>query len=121
MEKVRVTLQSESVSWIEQFGNAGGARLLEDVMGRLIDTLERMRAGDPRCSEIPEEKIISALYDAVQGARSFINAWPGIKATFKTDSKLSPPLAPPPPPQLPGGGSDEEDRVERSKQFKKYR
>uniref|UniRef100_A0A1I8ARQ5 FH2 domain-containing protein n=1 Tax=Steinernema glaseri TaxID=37863 RepID=A0A1I8ARQ5_9BILA len=44
MEKVRVTLQSESVSWIEQFGNAGGARLLED---------------------------------------------PGIKATFKTDSKLS--------------------------------
>ncbi|KAK0425438.1 hypothetical protein QR680_009203 [Steinernema hermaphroditum] len=88
-EKVRVTLQSESVSWIEQFGRAGGARLLEDVMRRLIETLEAIRAGDLRYSEVPEDKIISALYDAVQGARSFINAWPGIKATFKTDSKLS--------------------------------
>ncbi|KAK0417005.1 hypothetical protein QR680_012789 [Steinernema hermaphroditum] len=88
-EKVRVTLQSESVSWIEQFGKAGGARLLEDMMGRLIETLEAIRTGDLRYAEVPEEKIISALYDAVQGARSFINAWPGIKATFKTDSKLS--------------------------------
>ncbi|TKR77838.1 hypothetical protein L596_018740 [Steinernema carpocapsae] len=89
MEKVRVTLQSESVSWIERFANAGGARLLEDVMTRLIEILERIQAGDRRYSETAEDEIINAFYDAVQGTRSFINSWPGIKATFTNDSKLS--------------------------------
>ncbi|TKR86706.1 hypothetical protein L596_011239 [Steinernema carpocapsae] len=89
MEKVRVTLQSESVSWIERFANVGGARLLEDVMTRLIEILEQIQAGDRQYSESSEDEIITAFYDAVQGTRSFINSWPGIKATFTNDSKLS--------------------------------
>uniref|UniRef100_A0A914DG01 Uncharacterized protein n=1 Tax=Acrobeloides nanus TaxID=290746 RepID=A0A914DG01_9BILA len=89
LESLRVSLSSQTVSWIDKFGQEGGFKLLSSIMERIIQNLEKLRSDpDPRCME-EESEHLHMLREALKCIRYIINTWPGVHLLLQKETKKS--------------------------------